>query len=398
MNSNGNNRFGNHPIVVILGIISACIAIFAFITGFQSIKQIFTNTNSGSDNSQSSEPFTPLPYAKPTPIDIISGNWTQVGLPGDTISDIEIFNNNLIYVSTWGFQHGIFRTDDGGKQWYAINNGLGNLDIYEITLMNGDENGNTLIAGTDNSIWATRDGGQSWQSMASEYPLSNLAILSVSTTSSAIYAAGDLNYGAYITNNFGKTWKNIEYSSNGIFNNMFRNANLQHVTTSESPSPTIYIAGNEDIYRSNDDGVTWSNTAHIGPNYTISDIVVDPSNASIIYACVGRRNVDHNGISFSKGNGLYISKDNGGSWSPINNGLPNQGNSTECSKIAINASNVAQVYVGINGQVFVSENGGESWKQLSVLPSDIGSVTTLAISGQKVCIGTNGNGIWCILH
>lgn len=47
MNSNGNNGLGNHPVVVILGIISACIAIFAFTTGFQSIKQIFTSGEGG---------------------------------------------------------------------------------------------------------------------------------------------------------------------------------------------------------------------------------------------------------------------------------------------------------------------------------------------------------------
>lgn len=389
MNSNGNNKLSDHPIIVILGIISACIAIFAFVTGFQSIRQIFTDINMGTDNNgQKSEPFTPIPYAEPTPVEIVSGNWTQVGLPSDTISDIEIVSDSVIYASTWGFQHGVFKTNDGGKQWIAINNGLGNLDVYEIALMNG-----SLLAATDNSIWASRDSGDSWQAIALEYPESNLAILSVSTTTSTIYMAGDMNYGGYMSRDFGNTWQEIEYTVNNEA--IFWNVSLQHVTTTEN---TVYIAGYENIYRSNDDGATWSRVAHVGANYNISDIIVNPSNSSIIYACTGIRDVDHNGISFSAGNGLYISKDSGGSWLPINNGLPNQGNETECTKISVNPNNTSQIYVGMNGQVYISENNGTSWKQLSVLPSDIGSVTALAVSEQKVCIGTNENGIWCILH
>jgi len=232
--------------------------------------------------------------------------------------------------------------------------------------------------------------------MASEYPESNLAILSVSTTSSSIYMVGQANYGGYVSDDFGITWREIEYRVNN--DDIFWNTSLQLTATSLSPSPTIYLAGFDNLYRSNDDGATWSRIAHVGSNYNVADIVADPSNASTAYVCTGRRQVDHNGIKVWEGNGLYISNDSGGSWLPINNGLPNQGNETVCSKIAIDADNSARIYVAMNGQVFVSENRGENWKQLSVLPVDIDSVTTVAVYRQKVCIGTNENGVWCTLR
>lgn len=400
MSSNGNKLSG-HPVIVILGLISACITICVFVTGFQSLKQIFVNLNQISGNSPISQSFTPIPSAEPTSVEIMSGNWAQVGLPGDTISDIKIVDENLMYASTWGFQHGIFKTDDGGKKWHAINNGIGNLDIYEITIMNGD--GSTLIAGTGGGIWATRNGGQDWQPIASasssnyaSYVLSNSPILSVSTTSSSIYVT---SYVGYVSQDFGSTWQNIrdiEFQANK--DDIFFNVNLQHIATSQSPSPTIYLAGDKDLYRSSNDGATWTRIAHVGSNYNVADLVADPSNASIVYVCSGNKTINSNGITFDKGNGLYFSNDSGESWIPINNGLPNQGNESECTKVALDSSNDQRIYVAINGQVFVSENRGENWKQLAVLSDKLGSITAMAVYGQKICIGTNQNGVWCTLH
>jgi photosystem II stability/assembly factor-like uncharacterized protein len=400
--SSSGNKLSDHPVIIILGVISACIAIFAFCTGIQSITQIFGKLTQGSGNSPSSNPFTPIPSAEPTAAEIVAGNWVQVGLPGDTISDVKIVNENLMYASTLGFQHGIFKSDDGGKNWRAINNGLGNLDIYEMSLMNGDQN--ILIAGSDSGIWATKNGGQIWQPLASASAdqhsvLAQLSILSVSTTSSSIYIVGTANYGGYVTRDFGNNWLDLrDVAYQATKDDIFWNVSLQHSTTSQNPSPTIYLTGYDNLYRSTDDGTTWIRIAHVGANYNVADIVADPTNASIVYSCTGNRDYSYQSITFDKGYGLYISTDSGGSWLPINNGLPNQGNETECTKVALDSSNTQRVYVAVNGQVYVSENKGENWKQLAVLPDKLGSVTAMAVYGQKICIGTNQNGVWCTLR
>ena len=387
MSSEGKNTLGNHPIIVILGAISACIAIFAFCTGIQNIKQIFDGISFPHNSS-----FTPIPAVKPTAADIVTGNWVQVGLPEDTISDIKIVTDNLIYVSTYGFQHGVFKTDNGGKQWYAINNGLGSLDIFEITLVNNDEN--TIVAGADTGIWGTRNGGKSWQPLASGHPKGDDHIYGVAAISSTVYMVVEANWRGYLTKDFGKTWEDIR---NDTF---LWDYSVDQVTTTQSPLQTVYMSGYVAIFRSDDGGATWNVASHVGQNYTISDIVADPSSVSIVYVCSGNgnRRFSNEGITVSEGHGLYISKDGGGSWSPINNGLPNQGMKTECSSIAVDKSNSAKIFVGMNGQVYVSENRGESWKQLSTLPNTISSVTSIAVFGQKVCIGTNKNGLWCILY
>ena len=277
MSSNGN-KLGNNSVIVIIGLIAACITICVFVTGYQSLTQIFVKLHQGFGNLPLSKSFTPIPSAEPTPAEIVSGNWTQVGLPQDIISDIEIVNENSMYVSTWGFQHGIFRTDDGGKSWHAINNGLGNLDIYEITLMNG--NGNILIAATDQGLWATRNGGQAWQSISLAKSTNDVSLpdslFSVSTTSSSIYVVGEYYGGGYVSRDFGGTWqllRDIEYNAN--HDNILLNVALQHTTTSQNPSPTIYLAGDENLFRSTNDGSSWMAIAHVGSNYTVSDIVAD---------------------------------------------------------------------------------------------------------------------------
>lgn len=405
--SSSGKKISDHPVIIVLGVISACIAIFAFCTGIQSITQIFSKLNQGFGKAPSSNSFTPIPSTEPTSVEIVEGDWTQVGLPGDTISDLEIVNENLIYASTFGFEHGIFKTDDGGNKWYAINNGLGNLDIYAITLMNEDKN--TLIAGSGLGVWATQNGGQTWQptppagAESDYYGIARLRIYSVATTSSSIYivpSGGRLMWGnVYVSQNFGSTWESLEkFSTQAGNDTIFFNGSTKLVTTSRSPSPTIYIAGDEDLFRSGDDGVTWYPIAHVGSNFNIADIVADLSNSSNVYVCTGNRIYGNQSISFDSGNGVYISSDSGGSWLPINNGLPNQGNNTECTKLALDTMNSQRVYVAVNGQVFASENKGEDWTQIGVLPDELGAITAMAVYGQKICIGVDQNGIWCTLR
>lgn len=51
MNSQGNNGLSNNPIIVILGLLSTCLAFFVFVTGFDNLQQILGKINQGLGNS-----------------------------------------------------------------------------------------------------------------------------------------------------------------------------------------------------------------------------------------------------------------------------------------------------------------------------------------------------------
>ncbi len=70
--------------------------------------------------------------------------WTQTPLNYMTVRTIEVDGNN-IYAGTFG--NGVFVSNDFGNNWIQRNEGLGNVTVYSLCIIN-----NYLFAGTINSI------------------------------------------------------------------------------------------------------------------------------------------------------------------------------------------------------------------------------------------------------
>lgn len=49
-------------------------------------------------------------------------SWRNIGLRGVNAQTLAMFDNRL-YVGTWG-RNGVFYTDDEGKTWHPLNQGL----------------------------------------------------------------------------------------------------------------------------------------------------------------------------------------------------------------------------------------------------------------------------------
>jgi photosystem II stability/assembly factor-like uncharacterized protein len=59
---------------------------------------------------------------------------------------------------------GVQRSLDGGKTWTPVNDGLGSLDIHGLCRLPGAGE-NALVAATNQDLFSSRDGGQSWTGM-----------------------------------------------------------------------------------------------------------------------------------------------------------------------------------------------------------------------------------------
>ena len=98
------------------------------------------------------------------------------------------------------------------------------------------------------------------------------------------------------------------------------------------------------------------------------------SSDSIIFAC-------------SWSGGIYVSSDNGNSWSALNNGLTN----IHVRTLAISGNNF---FAGTDGGVFISSNNGGSWTVMNNgLPANT-IITKLAINDSNIFAGTYKNGVY----
>jgi len=86
------------------------------------------------------------------------------------------------------------------------------------------------------------------------------------------------------------------------------------------------------------------------------------------------------------GGGVFLSTNNGTSWTAVNTGLTN----TSVHSLAVNGTNL---FAGTAGGVFLSTNNGTSWTAVNTGLTRT-FVLSLAVSGSNLFAGTDGGGVW----
>jgi photosystem II stability/assembly factor-like uncharacterized protein len=136
------------------------------------------------------------------------------------------------------------------------------------------------------------------------------------------------------------------------------------------------VSVGDGIYKSTDGGETWTKMG-LPASERISQVVVDPQNADVVYACVPGRL-----WSDSAERGLYKTVDGGKTWNLVLKG-PNL--STGCSSLAMDPRNPEVLYAGLwdfrrrgwtfrsggegpealsGSGLFRTEDGGRTWTEL----------------------------------
>ena len=116
---------------------------------------------------------------------------TKVSATEVTAVAVEFRSPWSVYVATGG--EGVFKSEDGGKSWAAVNGGLAGLDIRGLALAPND--GRLHAQVRDKGLFRTMDGARSWERVDNgpAGAMSTLASVNMSTGMGGIflYAATD---------------------------------------------------------------------------------------------------------------------------------------------------------------------------------------------------------------
>jgi photosystem II stability/assembly factor-like uncharacterized protein len=240
-----------------------------------------------------------------------------------------------------GTSHTLYRSTDSAQNWAVSANGIYAANIMSL------QNGSRLRAGlADGGVYESQDGA-TWT------PLNNSA-LRASMPNNRFYEIVDILEGSRLfvmptqsavltSTTLGNTWQPLPPS--------YPTTILYHfggLVTLAGPVPgASYLAGsNNGIYRTVDNGDTWSWSSSGLPTTTIRDFTRN-TDGSAIYAA-----------TFNQG--VYKSTDNGSSWTAANNGL------TDLETQVLEYDTVNDVLVvGTNHGLFASSNGGASYTPLT---------------------------------
>jgi hypothetical protein len=244
-------------------------------------------------------------------------------------------------------------------------------------------NANIIYVGAwGGGVWKTTDGGSTWTPLTDGQATLTMGAIAVAPSNpSIIYAgtgtaadSGDSFYGRGVlkSTNGGAIWTLLTGNAG---KNEFDRRTISRIVVNPTNAKIVYVAvagggvnglsGNTGIWKSTDGGTTWTNTtASITTTAGFSDLVIDPKHPQILYAAAG----SFNGSTV---NGVYKTTNAGMTWSAAGN-FPG-GSSDGSIRIALAPSNVQTLYASIATTGFTSglremlksTNGGSTWTQLS---------------------------------
>lgn len=228
-------------------------------------------------------------------------------------------------------------------------------------------------------VWRTQDGGRQWKNISDGFFGGSIGSVAVSEyDQNVIYVGGgevtvrgnvSSGYGIWKSEDAGKTWmhKGLEKSRHISRIRIHpRDANIVYA----SIMGNLYAPNKErGVYRSEDGGDTWKQVLFVNSEAGAVDLILDPNNPRILYASTWKiKRTPYSLESGGEGSAIWKSTDGGNSWENIsaNEGLPK--GTWGISGITVSPVNSERVWAIIenkDGGVFRSEDGGKTWKKLN---------------------------------
>jgi photosystem II stability/assembly factor-like uncharacterized protein len=329
-----------------------------------------------------------------------------------SIGSISIYqkNPNIIYIGTGegnprnsqAFGYGMYKSLDGGATWKHL--GLEKTTNIHRVIVHPD-NPDIVWVGAigpaygpnqDRGVYKSKDGGKSWTKILYVNETTGVAdmIIDPSNPNKLFVAMWDyyrkpwtFNSGGkgsalYSTQDGGENWTKLG-AQNGLPMGI-----LGRMGLSFAPSnPNVVYANIETkkenaLYRSNNGGQKWVKTTNKGVSdrpFYYSDIEVSPKNENLVY---------HIATTLSK------SEDGGRNFKPMLNFF--DGVHSDHHAFWINPEDPNHILDGNDGGLYVSHDGGKTWRFHNNLP--LGQFYHINVDNDEpynVYGGMQDNGSWC---
>jgi photosystem II stability/assembly factor-like uncharacterized protein len=246
----------------------------------------------------------------------------------------------------------------------------------------------TYYAGAaSGGVWKSTDGGNRWTPIFDRQPAAAIGSLAVAPSDPSTVWAGTgeawvirdsdvMGNGIYKSTDAGKTWTNMGLPESGRIGRIVIDPSNANVVFACILGRTTGPQQDKGVYRTTDGGQHWDRVLFAGDNVGCSGLAMDPRNPHTLF--VGMWQVEmHTWGEFSggPGSGIYVSHDGGTKWTRIEeHGLPH----APLGKIdvAVAPNNSSRVFALIQtkdqGSLWRSDDAGEHWKAVNYQRALIG--------------------------
>lgn len=238
-------------------------------------------------------------------------------------------------------------------------------------------NPNTIYVGNaSGGIFKTTDGGLNWFPVFDEQPYLAIGAITIDPSDhQTIWAGtGDLNIsgypfigdGIYKSTDGGLNWTHMGLTAQSIISKIIvdpSNADIIYAATMGIP---FFESADRGLYKSTDGGLNWNQVLFVDEDAGIIDMVMSPADPQILYAASWNRiRNNQSTVVYGPDAHIYKSTNGGNTWTTLTNGLPSF--NTCRIGLAISQQNPSKLYAMIVDTtlvlqgVYKTTNGGSSW-------------------------------------
>jgi photosystem II stability/assembly factor-like uncharacterized protein len=290
------------------------------------------------------------------------GSWTRAsvrqGMHSDCIVKALLPDPRRADVVYAGTDRGLYRSDDGGAGWCALDTPMSGSMVWSMAIDPIDPT--VMFAGTGTpskpGIYRSADDGKSWQPLAVEIAAE---CPNVGTPRPTAIAVDPLDHrhvwvglevdGVRHSIDGGDTWTKV--------NGQIPNPDVHSVLVVAGPPKAVFTVVNDDVWRSTDDGKTWqaARAREVFPWHYLRCIAVKPNDPQTVFVTLGDSTPGRIGT-------VMRSRDAGATWQRLE--LPVQPNSAIWT-LSMPASAPDTVFAASRyGYLYRSDDGGDSWCKL----------------------------------
>lgn len=248
----------------------------------------------------------------------------------------------------------------------------------------------TYYVGTpDGGVWKTSDGGRVWKATMDELTVSSIGAVAVAPSNPNIVYAGtgeeSPGQGMFKSTDAGKTWANVGLKESRQIDGLIvdpRNADVVTVAVTGG----LGHSENRGVFRSTDGGLSWKRVLFVDDETGAVDISASPDGRVMLVSLMHRPSPGAQHASLPPSPSapgqtpvvptapdslIYKSTDGGATWKPAGTtGLPQ----ARLGRLGVAvAANGKRMFTIVNQGLFRSDDGGNSWKQITTDPRVIGS-------------------------
>ena len=235
------------------------------------------------------------------------------------------------------------------------------------------------LAAASGGVWMTENHGTTFSPIFDNYGSFSIGCLKIapSNPSTIWVGTGENNNQRSVAYGDG-VYKSLDGGVSFVNMGLKKSEHIGNIIVHPSDENTVWVAaygpvwsagGERGVYKTTDGGKTWQRTLYISEETGISEIAIDPSNPSILYAAAHqRRRHEWTYIGGGPESALYKSEDGGMTWREISAGLPT-GDMGRIG-IAVAPADANYIYAIIEGRndrggFYRSTNKGENWEKMS---------------------------------